>query len=167
MPKFLPVTYTRLRQLAGDRRLHVTTAGQTTSGYLAEVTIEYTSGDVPNLHLELEESEHDIFGEGIDAARIDIRADRLLTADTDTLRFDATTSYAWHQLEQALTALRSWMRDGEAPPCGHEDVIETPQMGSTTVPGICMWCPTPLVKDEHHDTWVPVSEGQGSALRDE
>lgn len=155
MAKFLPVTYTRLRQLPEDRRLHVTAGGSTTSGYLAEVSIEYTSSDVPYLHLELEESEHDFFGDGIDAARIDIRADRLLTADTDTLKFGAATSYAWHRLEQALTALRSCMSDRQAPPCGHEDVVETPQMGSTTVPGICMWCPTPLVKDEDRDEWVP------------
>lgn len=154
MPKFQPVSYTRLRQLPSDRRLHVTTGGDTTSGYLAEATITYTSSDVPSLHLELEESDHDLLSEGIDAACIDISADRLVAADVDTLRFESTTSYAWHQLEQALASLKSWMRDGPAPPCGHEDVVATPQMGSTTVPGICLWCPTPLV--ERDGEWIPL-----------
>lgn len=154
MAKSLPQSrYVRLRQLTGDRRLHITDTGHTTSGYLAEASIQYTTGDATYLHLELEESEHDLISDGTDAARVDIRADRILTADIQALDFTAARSWAWQELERILESLAGFMQLGDPPPCAHEDVIETPEMGSTTVPGVCVWCPAPLVK--LNDEWIP------------
>jgi len=154
MAKTLPQSrYARLRQLGGDRRLHITDTGHTTSGYLAEVNVQYTSGDATYLHLELEESEHDLFSDGIDAASVDIRVDRILAADVQALDFKAGRSWAWQELQRTLDSLAGLIQQGDRPPCEHEDVIETPQMGSTTVPGVCVWCPVPLVK--LNDEWIP------------
>ena len=154
MVKTLPRSpHVRLRQLAGDRRLHITDTGHTTSGYLAEASIQYTSDNVPYLHLELEESEYDLISDGTDAARVDIRADRILTADVQALDFQAGRSWAWQELQRILTDLSSLAQQGDAPPCQHEDVIEVAQMGDITVPGVCVWCPVPLVK--LNDEWVP------------
>ncbi|MFF1298195.1 MULTISPECIES: hypothetical protein [unclassified Streptomyces] len=154
MPKFLPQRGpARLRRLAGDRRLHVTDGGVTTSGYLAGIGIAYTSGDVPYVCVELDESEHDLFTDGTDAARLEIRADRLLAVDAQDLAVSTLDSWAWQELQRLLASLKEFLIDGEAPPCQHEDVIETPGVGSTTEPGVCVWCPQPLVK--LNDEWIP------------
>ena len=149
----LTSAYTRIRQLPGDRRLHITAHGTTTSGYLAEASIAYTSSDVPNLHIEREESEYDLLSDGTDAASIDIRADRLLAADVTALRVDTASSYAWQELVRVLAALKPWLRTEDPPPCQHDDVIETPEFANPQTPGICMWCPIPLVRV--NDEWVP------------
>ncbi|MCI3279147.1 hypothetical protein [Streptomyces cylindrosporus] len=155
MAKVNPTSpYTRLRQLpGGDRRLHVTAHGGTTSGYLAEASIAYTSDEVPTLHIELEESEHDLFSAGIDAVRIDIPADQILAADVAALRVDTPSSYAWQELSRQLETLKPWLSTEDPPPCGHEDVVETPEFANSQTPGICLWCPTPLVK--LNDEWIP------------
>lgn len=145
--------YVRLRVLAGDRRLHVTDTGMTTSGYLAEASIQMTEDEIPILHIELEESEYDLVSDGTDAARIDIRADRILATDVQDLGADTTRRWAWNVLRDKLDALKPWLSTDEPPPCPHEDVIETPEMGGTTVPGVCVWCPQPLVK--LNDEWIP------------
>ncbi|MCL8016901.1 hypothetical protein [Streptomyces sp. AS02] len=156
--------HVRLRYLPGDRRLHITDSGYTTSGYLAEASVQgYFSaalqdGDPPTIHIELEESEHNLYMDGTDAAKLDIRANRILVADVQALRNADALTAAGHthprgELHRLLQELRPWMQEGDAPPCGHEDVIETPQMGDTQTPGVCVWCPTPLVK--LNDQWIP------------
>lgn len=146
--------YIRLRRIPGDRRLHVTESGSTISGYLAECSIEYPGVEVPSLQLELEESEYDLFNDGTDAARrVNISVDRLLRADIEALHVNTTDSWGWQELARKLHSVTSWLRNDQLPPCQHEDVIETPDLGDTTVPGVCVWCPVPLVK--LNDQWIP------------
>lgn len=149
-----PSPYARLRQIPNDRRLHITDSGHTTSGYLAEASIQFTvSSDTPALHLELEESEHDLLTDGTDAARLDIHADRILAVDVDNLTVGPAASWAWQELKRILAGLGPSLRQGEMPPCEHEDVIEVPVLGDPSLPGICVWCPVPLVK--LNDEWIP------------
>jgi hypothetical protein len=148
-----PAPYVRLRRLPGDPRLYITDHS-TTAGYLAQSEVQYTSGDLPYLVLELEEHQHDLYGAGIDARREQIRANRILLADVhalaDTVR---PAEHPYHQILNTLDRLRPLLSDAVPPPCGHEDVIETPELGNPATPGVCMWCPVPLVRRD--DAWVP------------
>ncbi|KPI31416.1 hypothetical protein OV320_2632 [Actinobacteria bacterium OV320] len=153
MPKFQVRSPVRLRRLAGDRRLYITSDGSTDAGYLAESSLHVTNEDFPYLHLELEEHPYDLYSDGTDAATYDFPAYRLLAADVDALTTTAKSNdYALLQLLHVLEALRPDMGT-VVPECGHEDVIEVPQVGDTQTPGICTWCPTPLVR--LNDEWIP------------
>lgn len=153
MARFMPRSYVRLRRRPDDPRLYITRGGSTDAGYLAESKVEHWS-ELPYLVLELEEHPHDLYGNGIDARTEEIRADQLLLADVQAIAPTVRSSeHAYHQLLNTLEALRPFLADVEAPPCGHEDVIGTPELGNPATPGICMWCPVPLVR--HTDGWRP------------
>ncbi|GAA3590868.1 hypothetical protein [Streptomyces osmaniensis] len=154
MPCFRPTPpLVRIRRLRGDPRLHLTEAGSTDSGYLTEAFAD-PSWDIPYLHLALEDRPHELFGEANEPDRYGIRADCILLHDVDELaKHVDPLEHRVRELLEVLDGLRRWMAQGEPPPCQHEDVIETPELGSVTVPGICQWCPTPLVK--LNDEWIP------------
>lgn len=146
--------YVRLRRLPGDPRLFITSNGSTDAGYFAEASVSRTGDDVPVLHIELEEHPYDLFSDGTDAARYDIRTDRILLHDVqELLTRVAPTEHSYTQFLALLEKLRPWMSQAEPPACAHEDVIETPALGDTQTSGVCLWCPTPLVR--LNDEWVP------------
>lgn len=143
----------RLRRRPGDPLLYITSSGITHSGYLAEAHLESRPYEGLLLVFETEEHPYDICGEGIDASRHEIPVDRLLRADVDQLH--KTVPDTDHRSLQLLTLLeeaRPGLCDDEPPACGHEDVVEVTELGSTVPTGICYWCPAPLVK--LNDQWV-------------
>lgn len=146
--------YVRLRRRQDDDRLYVTSNGSTEAGYLAEASIQYTVGDVPLLQFELEEYPSDLYGDGIDAARHNISASRILLHDVQELAKSVRShEHPYHQLLNVLDQIRPHLSEAVPPPCGHEDVIETPEFGEVTTRGICVWCPTPLLM--LNDEWIP------------
>lgn len=145
--------YVRLRRRPGDPRLYITSNGSTESGYLASASIDIPG---PILHLELEEHPSQLYSDGIDAAFYETPADRILLADVHALAATVKpVEHPYHQLLNALDTVRPSLADVVPPPCGHEDVVETPELGNPDTPGICMWCPIPLVRRHGADAWVP------------
>jgi hypothetical protein len=155
MAKALPgPPYIRLRRRTGDPLLYITSHGTTDAGYFAEAHVEYDPNDGYVIAIELEEHPHDIYGEGVDAARHDIPLNRVLAADLDQLH--KTIPQTDHRSLQFLTLLdtvREGMCTDDPPPCGHEDVIDVTELGDSITPGICYWCPSPLVRV--NDEWIP------------
>lgn len=144
--------HVRLRRLAGDPRIHITDSGHTQSGHPIEASTELGS-EATYLRLELDDRPYRYADEG-DTNKVEIRADRILLADVNELRKQASPNeLAWRQLLDRLDSLRGWMSNAEPPPCGHEDVIETPELGQVQARGICVWCPAPLVRV--NDEWIP------------
>lgn len=152
MPVVTPTQYFRLRRRAGDPRLYITTNGSTDAGYLASASIDIPG---PIVHIELEEHPSQLYSDGLDAAFYETPASSILLADVHALKESVQPNeHPVHQLIAALNQARADLSDAVPPPCGHEDVIEIPELGNPDTPGICYWCPTPLVYRD--GVWVPV-----------
>ncbi|MCX4911858.1 hypothetical protein [Streptomyces sp. NBC_00878] len=150
-----PSPYVRLRRRPDDDRLYVTSNGSTEAGYLAEASIQYSVGDVPLLHFELEEHPSDLYGDGIDAARHDISVDRILLHDLQELSKSVRShEHPFHALLKVLDQVRPYLSEA-MPPCGHEDVIDTSTLGDATSRGMCVWCPVDMIL--LNDEWMPSS----------
>lgn len=143
-------TYARLRRLPNDSRLFVTENGATRSGQLIGVGLRYRHDAFPYLTLDLDNTgpfEPDVMPEFLELC-----APELFTADVDALAPYAEHDFAYAELQRCCGSLRDVMHTA-APECQHEDVIETPELGRVDTPGICVWCPTPLVRVEGE--WQP------------
>ncbi|MEW2266937.1 hypothetical protein [Streptomyces sp. NPDC047868] len=154
-PAWLINPYVRLRRLPVDPRLYVTHDGRTESGYLTEARAEST-----DLIISLSSSDPALYGDTTpDAIRIPGR--RILRDDVSELgrylandeRDTGRPDHPTRQLINALDQLTAHLTDAVPPPCGHEDVIETPEFGDVTTRGICVWCPTPLL--QLNGEWIP------------
>lgn len=152
--------YVRLRRIPGDLRLYITQDGATDDGYLAEATIEINQTGTPDLRVTTTDTDPTLYDDATpDTTRI--RADRILLQDVcDLGRYLANderdTGRADHRFREFLNVLdqlRRHLSEAVPPPCGHEDVIETPEFGEVTTRGICVWCPTPLLM--LNDEWIP------------
>lgn len=135
--------HVRIRRLPGDPRIHVTDSGSTTSGYLAGASLEITADDVPTVEVQLSG-----FDDLVSPSPYNIRANRILAADVKAL--DLTTrDLAEQHLLWVIKAVTEWLVTAEAPPCGHEDVIDTSTLGDPAAKGMCMWCSAAMVADIH------------------
>lgn len=146
--------FVRLRRRPDDPRLYITEDGSTTAAYLCEADIEVTSeADVPILCIKVTGSDPHLYDHEKPHV-IRASADRILLADIHDLgrRVDPL-EYTFRQFLGVIDLLRPYLSEAVPPPCGHEDVIETPELGSLAVPGICYWCPAPLVR--LNDEWIP------------
>jgi hypothetical protein len=155
MPTTIPPTPIRLRQIPGDPRLHVTENGSTTSGHLEEASIQLVSGEFPTAILGLRESLLTPPDEPPTTLRL--ATFRILAADVAALNYNALGAYEGALLRRILETTSRCFDQSPLPPCAHEDVVETPELGRVEVPGICMWCPLPLVKRDDYAEWKPAS----------
>lgn len=146
--------YVRLRRRAGDPRLYLTStsSGTTEAGYLAGASIDIPG---PILHLELEEdlTSH-LYGDGTDAWFYESPVSRILLADVqDLAKTVKPAEHHFHALLRVLDKFREDLSTDDPPPCGHEDVIDTTELGQADPHGLCFWCTTPLVQRDGE--WVP------------
>lgn len=143
--------YVRLRRLPGDPRLYITHDGRTQHGYPYHAWI-----DGSDLILKLTTQDPSTTPQAVpDALRIPVA--RLLLHDVQHLvpQSDVPEAPGMRQLAAILDTARTGLSQAVPPACGHEDVIETPELGNPDTPGTCMWCPAPLVRRHGTDSWVP------------
>lgn len=153
--------HVRLRQIPGDRRLHITDSGHTSSGSLAQVRYEISSSDIPYVTLELEDSEYDLFGDAVDSSTIEICVNRIVAADVAALDYSLLRDLPGRQLEEILGGMQEWFIP-VVPPCGHEDVIEVTTLGDVQAQGMCQWCGHRMVADQQVEvTYGPWKPAEG------
>ncbi|MFD9443364.1 hypothetical protein [Streptomyces sp. NPDC060001] len=144
--------YARLRRLPDDPRLYITENGSTRAGQLTHVGLRFRNDDFPYLTLELDTTGP--FEPDSKPERFELRAPDLFAADIDALAPHGEHDHAYQELQRCCESLRDALNSAD-PQCRHEDVIEIPEVGKTAVPGICMWCPVPLVLVD--DEWAPAT----------
>lgn len=157
-PSRLP--YVRLRQIPGDRLIHVIEAGDTISGRLYDVSYRMSSDDVPHVILEVRTEDPDLLGYGDEATvrTLEISAHRIVAADVDALDYELL---GIPHLKQTLDSMRQWFVT-EQPPCEHESVIEVTTLGDARAQGMCMWCGQRMVAEQQVEVtrgpWKPVGD---------
>lgn len=142
--------YVRLRRRPDDERLYVTENGITRPGQLVGAGLIYRSNDFPYLTLDLEDT--DPLAPDVKPIRFELRAPDIFAADIDALAIHAERDSAYYELQRCAGSLRDAF-SAAVPECRHENVIETPELGRVDTPGICVWCPTPLLRVD--DEWKP------------
>jgi len=158
LPSCLP--YVRLRQIPGDRRLHVIEAGATISGRLYDVSYRMSSNDFPHVILNIRTEDPDLLGHGEEGAirTLEISAHRIVAADVDALDYELL---GLPHLEQTLDSMRQSFVT-EQPPCEHESVIEVTTLGDVLAQGMCVWCGQHMVAEQRLEvTYGPWREATG------